>query len=117
MRDEILSRWQCEFGDWPADRRSTNPGRENPLSTPNRTAAAPSQGTVPYLQTGILYAVEVCWISGGAVTCRTYRVRAAGECQAARVGCRRARRMLRRRRVSRIEAVGVEPILQGDGHE
>ena len=112
MRDEILSRWQCE----PADRRSTNPGRGNPLSTPD-AHAAPGHGTGPYLRQGTLYAVEVCWISGGAVTCRTYRVRAAGECQAARVGYRRARRMLRRRRVSRIEAVGVEPIGRGDGHE
>ena len=112
MRDEILSRWQCE----PADRHSTNPGRGNPLSTPD-AHAAPGHGTGPYLRQGTLYAVEVCWISGGAVTCRTYQVRAASEYRAARVGCRRAHRMLRRRRVSRIEAVGVEPIVQGDGHE
>jgi|GEM_PF-2748657 len=117
MRDEILSRWQCEVGDWPTDRHSTNPARGNPLSTPDGPAAPPGHGTDPYLRQGALYAVEVCWISGGAVTCRTYQVRAASEYRAARVGCRRARRMLRRRRVSRIEAVGVEPILQGDGHE
>ena len=117
MHDEILSRWQCEFGDWPADRHSTNPGRGNPLSMPDAHPAPPGHGTDPDLRQGALYAVEVCWISGGAVTCRTYQVRAASEYRAARVGCRRAHRMLRRRRVSRIEAVGVEPIVQGDGHE
>ena len=117
MRDEILSQWQCEVGDWPADRHSTNPGRGNPLSTPDAHAAPSGHGTGPYLRQGTLYAVEVCWISGGAVTCRTYHVRATSEYRAARVGCRRAHRMLRRRRVSRIEAVGVEPIVQGDGHE
>ena len=117
MRDEILSRRQCEVGDWPTDWHSTNPGRGNPLSTPGAHAAPSGHGTGPHLRQGTLYAVEVCWLSGGAVTCRTYHVRAAGECQAARVGCRRARRMLRRRRVSRIEAVGVEPIGRGDGYE
>ena len=117
MRDEILSRRQCEVGDWPTDWHSTNPGRGNPLSTPDAHAAPPGHSTGPYLRQGTLYAVEVCWLSGGAVTCRTYRVRAAGECQAARVGCRRARRMLRRRRVARVEAVGVEPIGRGDSHE
>ena len=117
MRDEIFSRWQCEGGDWPADMHTTNPGRGNPLSTTSGPAVPAGHGTGPYLRQGTMYAVEVCWISGGAVTCRTYQVRAASEYRAARVGCRRARRMLRRRRVSRIEAVGVEPILPGDGHE
>ena len=117
MRDETLSRCQREVGDWPADKHSTNPGRGTPLSTPDAHAAPPGHGTSPYLRQGTLYAVEVCWISGGAVTCRTYRVRAVDECRAARIGCRRARRMLRRRRVARVEAVDVEPILQGDGHE
>ena len=77
MRDEILSRWQYEVGDWPADRHSTNPCRGNPLSTPDAHATPPGHGTGPYLRQGTLYAVEVCWISDGAVTCRTYRVRAA----------------------------------------
>lgn len=117
MRDEILSRWQCDVGDWPADRHSTNPGRGNPLSTPDGPAAPPCHGTNMRTRCGILYAVEVCWLSGGTVTCRTYRVRAANECHAARVGRSQARKNLRRRRVTRIEAVDIEPIGRGDGHE
>jgi len=106
MRDHILSQ-----------RHSTNPGRGNPLSTPDAHASPSVHGTGPCVRQASLYAVEVCWINSGAVTCRTYHVRAASECRAARIGCRRARRMLRRRRVSRIETVGVEPIDRGDGHE
>lgn len=115
MRDQSLSRWQCGLDGSAADALSTGPDRGNPLS---KTAGpAVPTGTGPHLRPGTLYAVEVCWISGGTVTCRTFRVRALDECRAARIGCGRARRALRGRRVTRIEAVDVEPIARGDGHE
>ena len=106
MRDQSLSRWQCGLDGSAADALSTAPGR-----------GKSGLGNRPHLRQGTLYAVEVCWISGGVVTCRTYRVRALTDCRAARIGCGRARRTLRGRRVTRIEAVDVEPIARGDGHE
>jgi hypothetical protein len=117
MRDEVLFRLRCEVDGLPTDGQSSGADRGAPLSTPNEPATPPSNRTGPYLRKGTLYAVEVCWISDGAVTCRTYRVRAVNESRAARIGCRRARKVLRRRRVTRIEAVDVEPIGRGDGHE
>lgn len=117
MRDEILSRWQCEVDGSPADGPSTDAGRGNPLSTPEGPATPPGHGTGSYLRRGTLYAVEVCWIRDGMVICRTYRVRAVNECRAARIGCGRARRVLRGHRVTRIEAVDVEAIGREDGHE
>ena len=117
MHDDILSRWRCEVDGPPTDGHSSGASRGNPLSTPDEPATPPSSRTGPYLRQENLYAVEVCWISDGAVTCRTYRVRAVNESRAARIGCRRARKVLRRRRVTRIEAVDVEPIGRGDGHE
>ena len=62
------------------------------------------------------YAVEVCWISDGAVTCRTYQVSAANEVCAARIACRNACASLSKR-ATRIEAVDIEQIQRGDGHE
>lgn len=61
------------------------------------------------------YAVEVCWISDGAVTCRTYQVRAANESRAARLA-RQCAGKASGTRVSRIEAVDVEPLQRGDSH-
>jgi hypothetical protein len=72
MREEIISQWQREVDGSPADGHSTDAGRGNPLSTPDGPAAPPGHGAGPYLGWGTLYAVEVCWLSGGAVTCRTY---------------------------------------------
>jgi hypothetical protein len=117
MRDQTLSRWQCALDGSVADALSTGPGRGNPLSKIAGRAVPAGSGSGPYPRPGTLYAVEVCWISGGAVTCRTFRVRAPDECRAARIGCGRARRALRGRRATRIEAVDVEPIARGDGHE
>ena len=116
MRDEVLSRWRCEVDGSSTDGHSSGAGRGTRLSTPDEPATPPSNRKGPYRRQGTLYAVEVCWISNGAVTCRTYRVRAVNESRAARIGCRRARKVLRRRRVTRIEAVDVEPIGRGDGH-
>jgi len=63
-----------------------------------------------------VYAVEVCWISEGAVTCRTYQVRATNEARAARLACQCAGKALDKR-ATRIEAVDIEQIQSGDGHE
>ena len=117
MRDDILSRWRCEADGSSTDGHSSGAGGGTPLCTPDEPATPPRSRTGPYRRQGTLYAVEVCWISDGAVTCRTYRVCAANESRAARIGCRWARRVLRRRRVTRIEAVDVEPIGWRDGHE
>ena len=62
-----------------------------------------------------IYAVEVCWISDGAVTCRTYQVRATSEARAARLACQCAGKAMDAR-VSRIEAVDVEPLQGGNNH-
>jgi hypothetical protein len=62
------------------------------------------------------YAVEVCWITDGVVTCRTYQVSAANEVRAARIACRSARDFLSQQ-ATRIEAVDIEQIPRGDGHE
>ena len=59
------------------------------------------------------FAVEVCWISDGAVTCRTYPIRATDEARAARAACQRAGKDVGAR-VSRIEAVDVEPLPRGN---
>ena len=61
------------------------------------------------------YAVEVCWLSEGTVTCRTYQVRATSEVQAARLACQCADKAMGSR-ISRIEAVDVEPLQRGDSH-
>ena len=60
--------------------------------------------------------MEVCWIADGVVTCTTYRVSAVNEVRAARVACRKARRSLIEL-ATRIEAVDIEQLQQGDGHE
>ena len=73
------------------------------------------QRTAPTTQDG-RYAVEVCWIADGVVTCRTYRVSATTEVRAARVACRKARHSLIER-ATRIEAVYIEQLQRGDGHE
>jgi hypothetical protein len=114
MHDQTPFRWP-----WPVDGSlpdTRGVGREpgNPLS---KIADPAAPGNRPPLCYGTLYAVEVCWISAGSVTCRTFRVRALDECRAARTGCARARRVLRGRRATRIEAVDVEPIGRGDGDE
>ena len=62
------------------------------------------------------YAVEVCWLSGGAVTCRTYQIRATNEARAVRLACQCAGKHTGTR-VSRIEAVDVEPLQWENGHE
>ena len=60
--------------------------------------------------------MEVCWITDGVVTCRTYQVSAANEVRAARIACQCARESLSQR-ATRIEAVDIEQIPRGDGHE
>lgn len=117
MRDQTLFHWQCGLDGSAPDALRTGPDRGNPLSKTTAPAFVAGPGNRPHLRQGNLYAVEVCWISSGTVTCRTFRVRALDECRAARIGCGRARRTLRGRRVTRIEAVDVEPIGRGDGHE
>ena len=87
MRDDILSRCRCEVHGSSTDGHSSGAGRGTPPSTPDEPATPPSNRKGPYLRQGTLYAVEVCWISDGAVTCRTYRVRAVNESRAARIGC------------------------------
>ena len=88
---------------------------------PNHLESAVHGDWVKQLSTGqsrrrAFFAVEVCWISGGAVTCRTYQVRAANEDRAACLACRRAREALGER-FTRVEAVDIEQIPRGDGHE
>jgi hypothetical protein len=61
------------------------------------------------------FAVEMCWLSDGVVTCRTYQVRATSEVQAARLACQCASKAMGSR-ISRIEAVDVEPLQRGDRH-
>ena len=77
-------------------------------------------GRIDLLSTGKLhrrgiFAVEVCWISQGTVTCRTYQVRATSEARAARLACQCAGKAMGTR-VSRIEAVDVEPLQGGNDH-
>ena len=62
------------------------------------------------------YAVEVCWITDRVVTCRTYQVSATNEARAARIACQCARKALDKR-ATRIEAVDIEQMQSGDGHE
>lgn len=62
------------------------------------------------------FAVEVCWVSDGAVICRTLRIRASDEARATRLACQCARERLGER-FTRIEAVDIEQLQQGDGHE
>jgi hypothetical protein len=65
---------------------------------------------------GDRFAVEVCWISDGVAICRTYQVNAANEARAARIACQCARKALDKR-ATRIEAVDIEQMQSGDGHE
>jgi hypothetical protein len=65
---------------------------------------------------GARFAVEVCWITDRVVTCRTYQVSAANEARAARIACQCARKALDKR-ATRIEAVDIEQMQSGDGHE
>lgn len=93
-------------------------GLEPEPANPDRAAV---QGCKDHLSTGQarrrgLYAVEVCWISGDAVTCRTYQVCTTNEVRAARLACQRAGKDLGAR-VGRIEAVDVEDLQRGSGHE
>jgi hypothetical protein len=65
---------------------------------------------------GARFAVEVCWITDRVVTCRTYQVSATNEARAARIACQCARKALDKR-ATRIEAVDIEQMQSGDGHE
>jgi len=102
MRNETLCLWGLEPEPSGVERAALDHGidRQSTLHTPR----------------GNRYAVEVCWITDGAVICRTYQVSAGNEVRAARIACQSARKALDKR-ATRIEAVDIEQIPRGDGHE
>ena len=102
MRSETLYLWGLEPEPSGVERAALDHGidRQSTLHAPR----------------GNRYAVEVCWITDGVVTCRTYQVSAANEVRAARIACQSARKALDKR-ATRIEAVDIEQIPRGDGHE
>ena len=102
MRNETLCLWGLEPEPTGVEHAALDHGidRQSTLHTPR----------------GNRYAVEVCWITDGVVTCRTYQVSAANEVRAARIACQSARDFLSQQ-ATRIEAVDIEQIPRGDGHE
>ena len=83
MRSETLYLWGLEPEPSGVERAALDHGidRQSALHTPR----------------GNRYAVEVCWITDGVVTCRTYQVSAANEVRAARIACQSARDSLSQR--------------------
>ena len=73
MRSETLYLWGLEPDPTGVERAALDHwiDRQRTLHTPR----------------GGRYAVEVCWITDGVVTCRTYQVSAANEVRAARIAC------------------------------